>query len=285
MFIYKATSQTTGKVYIGQSSQTLQERINQHNSHAFGHQYNYHFHNAIRKYGADDFTYEIIEDKIETIEELNEREKYWISQYDSYYNGYNSTLGGDGRKTRDDELIIKLFKEGKRTKEICEITGHHRSTIYRSYNVNSLIKEVWEKRNQQIRERCSRAVEQYTLQGEYIKTWNSATECGEALGTQSLISALCRQEENVLSAYGFLFKYADDSRDISEWIIRLKNKKNNGKPKKAIRQLDLSGNEINIYESASDAAKALGKKDKSNVCAAARNKKKAYGYYWEYLER
>lgn len=285
MFIYKATSQTTGKVYIGQSSQTLQERINQHNSHAFGHQYNYHFHNAIRKYGADDFTYEIIEDKIETIEELNEREKYWISQYDSYYNGYNSTLGGDGRKTRDDELIIKLFKEGKRTEEICEITGHHRSTIYRSYNVNSLIKEVWEKRNQQIRERCSRAVEQYTLQGEYIKTWNSATECGEALGTQSLISALCRQEENVLSAYGFLFKYADDSRDISEWIIRLKNKKNSGKPKKAIRQLDLSGNEINIYESASDAAKALGKKDKSNVCAAARNKKKAYGYYWEYLER
>ena len=188
-------------------------------------------------------------------------------------------------QTRDDELIIKLFNEGKGTEEICEITGYHRSTIYRSYNVNNLIKEVWEKRNQQTRERCSRAVEQYTLQGEYIKTWNSATECGEALGTQSLISTLCRQEENVLSAYGFLFKYADDSRDISEWIIRLKNRKNGGKPKKAIRQLDLSGNEINIYESASDAAKALGKKDKSNICAAARNKKKAYGYYWEYLER
>lgn len=285
MFIYKATSATTGKVYIGQSSQTLQERINQHNSHAFGHQYNYHFHSAIRKYGADDFTYEIIEDDIKTIEELNEREKYWIAQYNSYYNGYNSTLGGDGRQTRDDELIIKLFNEGKSTEEICEITGYHRSTIYRSYNISNLIQEVWEKRNQQTRERCSRAVEQYTLQGEYIKTWKSATECGEALGTQGLISALCRQEENILSAYGFLFKYADDSRDISEWVIRFKNKKNSGKPKKAIRQLDSFGNEINIYESASDAAKALGKKDKSNICAAARNKKKAYGYYWEYLER
>lgn len=109
MFIYKATSATTNKVYIGQSSQTLQERINQHNSHAYGHQYNYHFHNAIRKYGAEDFSYEIIEDGIKTIEELNDRECYWIKYYNSYEKGYNSTLGGEGRHTRDDELIKKLF--------------------------------------------------------------------------------------------------------------------------------------------------------------------------------
>ena len=47
----------------------------------------------------------------------------------------------------------------------------------------------------------------------------------------------------------------------------------------------LSKTEIKIYDSAADAARALGKTDKSNICAAARNKKKAYGYYWEYLER
>lgn len=284
MFIYKATSATTGKVYIGQSSQTLQERINQHNSHALNHQYNYHFHNAIKKYGVDDFTYEIIEDGIKTIEELNQREKFWIAEYDSYYEGYNSTLGGDGRQTRDDELILKLFNDGKDTEEICKITGYHRTTVYKSCKLNNLTEELQRRKGQITRERCSQKVEQYTLEGKYIKTWNSATECGKAFGSQGLISALCRQRESILSAYGFLFKYAEDSRDISEWVIRLKNKKNTGKPKKAIRQLDLSGNEINIYESASAAAKALGKKDKSNICAAARSKKKAYGYYWEYLE-
>lgn len=285
MFIYKATSKTTGKVYIGQSSQTLQDRINQHNSHAFNQQYNYHFHSAIRKYGANDFIYEIIEDGIKTIEELNIREKYWIAQYDSYYNGYNSTFGGDGHQTRDDELITKLFNEGKSTEEICEITGYHRSTIYKSYKLNGLTEELRERRSQATKERCGQKVEQYTLDGKYIKTWESATECGKALGTQSLISALCRQEEGVLSAYGFLFKYADDSKDISEWVERLNNKKAGGKPKKRIRQLDLSKTEIKIYDSAADAARALGKTDKSNICAAARNKKKAYGYYWEYLER
>ena len=282
MFIYKATSATTGKVYIGQTTQTLQERINQHNSHAYGHQYNYHFHNAIRKYGAEDFTYEIIEDGIKSAEMLNERERYWISYYNSYYDGYNSTMGGDGAVRRDDELIVKLFKEGHTTQEICEITGYNRQTVYKSYDVNGLAEENNARKGEQTRERCSRAVEQYSLDGQYVKTWRSATECGKELGNQSLISAVCRQEKSTLSAYGFLFKYEDDLRNISEWVTRLKNKKDSGKLKKPIEQYDCDNNLVCTYESASAAATALGKKDKSNICAAARKGVKAYGYYWKY---
>lgn len=282
MFIYKAVSKTTGKVYIGQTTQTLQERINQHNSHAYGRQYNYHFHNAIRKYGPEDFTYEIIEDGIKSIEVLNEREKYWIAYYDSYYNGYNSTLGGEGCMRRDDELIVKLFKDGYTTQEICEITGYNRQTIYKSYSINGLTEYNNKRKAEQNRERCSRAVDQYSLDGKYIKTWPSATECGKNLGSQGLISALCRQEKNILSAYGYLFKYADDPRDILEWVTRLKNKKDSGKPKKEIEQYDSDNNLICTYESASAAATAMGKNDKSNICAAARKGVKAYGYYWKY---
>lgn len=282
MFIYKATSATTNKVYIGQSSQTLQERINQHNSHAYGHQYNYHFHNAIRKYGAEDFSYEIIEDEIKTIEELNDRERYWIKYYDSYNNGYNSTLGGEGRHTRDDELIKKLFEEGKTTEEICEITNYNRATIYKSYKLSNLTQENLERKNQITRERCSYKVDQYSLEGKFIQTWESATECGKHFGSQSLISSVCNQKENILSAYGFLFKYRDDKRDISEWVKRLKNKKDAGKPKKKILQMNENYDIINIYDSGADAARALNKKDKSNICAAARKGGKAYGYYWKY---
>lgn len=282
MFIYKATSATTGKVYIGQTTQTLQERINQHNSHAFGHQYNYHFHNAIRKYGADDFSYEIIEDNIKSVETLNERERYWISYYNSYYDGYNSTMGGEGRVCRDDELIVKLFKDGYTTQEICEITGYNRRTVYKGYRAMALAEENNRRKAERTRQRCARAVEQYTIDGELIRVWSSATECGKALGSQSLISAICRQEESMLSAYGCLFKYADDPRDISEWVARLKNKKNSGRPKKEIEQYDSDNNLVYTYESASAAATALGKKDKSNICAAARKGVKAYGYYWKY---
>ena len=48
----------------------------------------------MRKYGIEHFTIEAIEEC--PINILSEREKYWISEFDSYHNGYNATLGGDG---------------------------------------------------------------------------------------------------------------------------------------------------------------------------------------------
>ena len=286
MYIYKATSKTTGKVYIGQSCQSLDKRMNQHLSRAMtNYDPNNHFHNAIRKYGFSDFSFEIIEDNIIDNETLNEREKYWIEQYNSYYDGYNSTFGGDCGLRRDDKIIEALFRDGYTTKEICEITGYHRSTVYESYKANNLQTENKDRKNAQIRERCSERVEQYTLDGKYIKTFPSATAAGQEFGNQSGISSVCRQEESALSIYGYLFKYENDPRNISEWVERYNNKKQSGKPKKQIIQKDKNQNVIAIYQSAADAARALNLKYNSNICAAARKAKSAYGYYWEYTEK
>ena len=91
MLIYKATDTTNGKVYVGQTKNTLTERKNQH-LQASNSDY---FHNALRK-RPDAFLWEIIEDGIPDKETLNERERYWIEYYHSYEDGYNSTVGGDG---------------------------------------------------------------------------------------------------------------------------------------------------------------------------------------------
>lgn len=48
----------------------------------------------MRLYGLEHFMIEPIEKDIPN-EQLNEREQYWISYYDSFHNGYNSTIGGD----------------------------------------------------------------------------------------------------------------------------------------------------------------------------------------------
>lgn len=50
---------------------------------------------AIRKYSITRDNFEIIEQNIETQEQADEREIYWIAYYNSFKNGYNSTLGGD----------------------------------------------------------------------------------------------------------------------------------------------------------------------------------------------
>ena len=127
-------------------------------------------------------------------------------------------------------------------------------------------------------------MEQYTLDGKYIKTFASASEAGRQFGNQSLISAVCRQEVSILSAYGFLFKYQNDTRSIEEWVRRYQNKKDAGKPKKRIVQKNNDKETIQIFDSAADAARALNLKDKSNICAAARKGCRAYGFYWEYVK-
>lgn len=89
MIIYRITNTITTKSYIGQTIQPLKKRWKQHC-------YNYgktHFYNAIKKYGKDCWTLETLEE-VDDINLLNDREIYWISYYDTFNNGYNSTVGG-----------------------------------------------------------------------------------------------------------------------------------------------------------------------------------------------
>jgi group I intron endonuclease len=98
MIIYKATNLINGKVYIGQTTVSLQERRQCHYRKAFykDRPWRGHFHHAIKKYGWDSFSWEII-DKAKNKKELNKLEKYWIRFYFSFYreHGYNLTTGGD----------------------------------------------------------------------------------------------------------------------------------------------------------------------------------------------
>lgn len=101
--IYKIENLINGKVYIGQSND-IKSRWNDHKRIAKDkskHGYNYPLYRAIRKYGIENFKFEIIEECSE--EKLNEREIYYIGYYKSYIyfensNGYNQTLGGEGTR-------------------------------------------------------------------------------------------------------------------------------------------------------------------------------------------
>lgn len=110
--IYKITNKIDGKSYIGQS-RNIEKRWQAHRTKSFqenDHSYNTPFYRAIRKYGIDNFTFEIIEEC--KISELNEKEKYWIQKYDTFFNGYNLTLGGDGGGSSvNKDNIIGIIKD------------------------------------------------------------------------------------------------------------------------------------------------------------------------------
>ena len=92
--IYKFENKINGKIYIGQSI-NIEKRYKEHfyaHTNPNDKGYNTKFYRALRKYGFENFTFEIIE---KDIEDLNSREEYWVQYYNSYKAGYNSNLGGD----------------------------------------------------------------------------------------------------------------------------------------------------------------------------------------------
>lgn len=95
--IYKYTNKINNKVYIGQSV-NIERRIKEHNNRAFtngNNDFNSLLSRALRKYGLDNFVIEVIEECSK--EELDEKEKFYIAQYNSCNPscGYNLQLGGD----------------------------------------------------------------------------------------------------------------------------------------------------------------------------------------------
>ena len=109
--IYKYTNLINGKVYIGQTKQTLEQRDYKHQTQLNDNTY---FHRAIKKYGRDNFSLELVEDNI-PFNELDEKEKYYINYFESFYvtgKGYNLTQGGQwGPQTQ--KLTIQQADEIK----------------------------------------------------------------------------------------------------------------------------------------------------------------------------
>jgi group I intron endonuclease len=88
--IYRLTNTINQKTYIGLTTKTLDERWRGHVSNANCGS-SYHLHKAIRKYGEDAFTREVLEET--TTDLMNGRERYWIAECSPEY---NMTSGGEG---------------------------------------------------------------------------------------------------------------------------------------------------------------------------------------------
>jgi group I intron endonuclease len=149
--IYKITNKINGHSYIG-LSKNIERRFSDHKNKAFNsnkdEDKNKVLYKAFRKYGLDNFNFEIIEECSEDL--LKEREIYWIKYYNTYLdkNHYNETPGGDlpglknvlqGEKhgmaklTEEDIIFCrKAYQQGKRSREIWE-TYFYEKILYSGF--------------------------------------------------------------------------------------------------------------------------------------------------------
>lgn len=139
MLIYKISNDVNDKVYIGQTTRKLKERIEDYKKETKYKSDSRPIIRAMSKYGFKHFKFEILSDNIETKEEMDKLEIQYIKDYHSLIteNGYNIELGGNSigkhseetkRKISEAQLGEKNHMYGKRgelnatSKKVIELT-------------------------------------------------------------------------------------------------------------------------------------------------------------------
>lgn len=225
--VYKHTCKTTGLSYIGITSRKPEIRWGNNGEKYKPHEKenkNRHFWNAICQYGWDDFTHEILETEL-SVDEANEREKYYIQKYDSYNNGYNSTLGGEGRLGNKQSLETR--KKMSRTRTGMKHSKEHNEHI----------------RDAQI---CKRPV----ICLETGKIYSNPRECAADINTGFReVLAICKGKH--LTLKGYHFQYADEKIQTIEEIESKRKKHGHMRAIKCVETGE-------IYESAAECARKNG---------------------------
>lgn len=140
-YIYKITNKVNGKVYIGKTTYSIQKRWKEHLKAAKNSKSEKRpLYSAINKYGAENFKIEQIEECSHDI--LNERECYWIEYYGSFKNGYNATIGGDGKAYLDYDLIYKTYLATKSIKETARLCDCSVVSVRKILDIYGITKDI-----------------------------------------------------------------------------------------------------------------------------------------------
>ncbi|PEA25923.1 hypothetical protein CN984_12485 [Bacillus cereus] len=265
--IYKATNKINGKIYIGLTTRRFKDRLRNHrNGHKNPNHPNYysHFYYSMRKHGFENFEWEAI-DKSDTKEELEVKEMYWISHFDSYNNGYNSTLGGECNSG------YKMSEEQKK----------HLSNIKTGISVHTeeSLKLLSEATSGINNPRCQPVVK-LTKEGEYIKEYEFISDALESIGKTDIshIVKCCRGKLNM--AHGFKWMYKDDYNKYVNGEIKISV----GKHSRSVVQLTLDGEFIAEYPTLKDGGKAIDA-HRSGIGKCCAGKQSSYkGYKWMYKD-
>ena len=275
-YIYKITNSVNDKVYIGQTKASVEERWTWH-LRAAGCEnapYKSKLYSAMRKYGRDKFSIEVIEEC--SIEDLNEREKYWIAKFDSKRNGYNITTGGDGFNVIDDyeeKRILALWKDGKTQNEIYEITGRYIKGIRRILLQHGVTrKEIHDRCRKTIAEQLSKPVYAYNLNGEFVAEYESCGAAALATGVhKTTIGHIIHGREE--SSNGLTFRYCKQEKIEFERTVRPRNKE--------VFQYTLDGMFVAAFPSYISAARAVGINDGHTIASSCKNHESICGgYQW-----
>lgn len=199
-YIYKITNTINNKSYIGKTEKL--DPIQRFKEHIQDSKRTYKnkrpLYEALKKYGEESFIFEILEETSNP----NEREVYYISYYNTYKEGYNATLGGDGKSyiTNQQEIIEYYLANKPFIKDLAQHFSISKDTaikILKQFNIEYDIKA-----------RHSKTILQKDKEGNILNEFNSARDAALSLGNIKLNSHIvqcCKGTRK--SIHGFNWEY------------------------------------------------------------------------------
>lgn len=263
--IYKYTSKTTGKVYIGQTVNETKRRSAHKHMQTDWHS---HFYNAIAKYGYEDFDYEVIYEVMSDIpgyvkQVLDMMEVYYIQKYNSTNPdfGYNIAAGGGGT------VGVPCSEEHK--KKISKILKDKHLKLNEN-QLNAL------RNMKHAPTHAGKAVQRYSLEGVLLEEYDSYRRAYQSIGgTQAAFWKAMNRTDNKRGFYkNFYFKLKNEPMPL-----------NLSKPSHhssvAVKQYSKSGELIKIWDSYSEISKFYGNTIGSAYAGIHYNPNGYKGYRWE----
>lgn len=284
-YIYRATNKITQESYIGQTN-------NFHNR-KWQHERCYEkekckFHDAIEKYGTDNFEWEILE-TCDTRKKALKLERNYITLYNTYHSGYNENKGGVGG--HNSIPVVCLAKDGTFIKKYDSATEAEKDGFCANSVLESCRSEtrtdhgrifMYEKDFQRYGSRkyttpestSMRSIIQCDSNGNFIQKFKSVQEASEMTGAnRTTISGVL--SKTYKSANGFIFVYEEDFpiKDLSDYQKRKKGRK--------VAQVNPDTGEIlKVFNRISDAGKELGVCYKGIHKVIDKPDRTAFGYKW-----
>lgn len=250
--IYVITNLVNNKKYVG-SSIDLYTRYHQHKSDLCkGIHKNQHLQNSWNKYCFENFSFSIIE-VVSDINQLIEREQFWIDQL----NVCNRTVGYNSLPIAGNSLGRKMTDE--------QIIANR------------------------LRQKSSKSILQFDLEGNLIKEWQSIAELHRKLGiAKNTIQWALKNKNKVKNSYFLILKSEFSNELLDECLANKSGRK--GKPlpakNKKVNQYDKDGTLIRSWDSITIASETLNihKSTISACCKGNAGKKTAGGFIWKHVD-
>ena len=170
-YIYCITNLVNQKKYVGKTTYSITKRFKEHCSDSKRERCEKRpLYDAMNKYGVENFKVECLEE-VDDSTVLSEREIYWIHELQTYgEQGYNATKGGDGSILFDYDKIIETYKLGGTMTDCAAKIHCSVDTVKKVLTINNIpIRPLTKK------------VKQYSLDGTFIREWDSITQAAHWL--------------------------------------------------------------------------------------------------------